>query len=63
MRSPGVAPGEPIAGLPVGMRPVARAAPRRARVPPPGRPGHPYWGMGSQIRRAGDEVPGSARLR
>ena len=23
-------------------------------------PAHPYWGMGSQIRRAGDEVPGSA---
>ena len=44
-----------------GMRPVARAAPRGAA----GRraPDHPYWGMGSQIRRAGDEVSRAPRLR
>ena len=47
------------------MRPVARPIGCTAPAVPPAAatPDHPYWGMGSQIRRAGDEVSGSPCLR
>jgi hypothetical protein len=55
-------PGEPIAGLP--RRYEAGGAGRPLAMPPAAAgPAHPYWGMGSQIRRTGDEVSGAPRLR
>ena len=55
-------PGEPIAGLPRRYEAGGAGRPPRCRRPPLPRT-TPYWGMGSQIRRAGDEVSGSPRLR
>src|SRR5580693_10246687 len=55
-------PGEPIAGLPREYEGGGTGRPPRCPRPPPP-PDHPYWGRGSQIRHAGDEVSGSPRLR